>query len=109
MTEKIKFKYGGKEYVLEFTRQSVEEMERRGFVVEEVLTKPLTVLPNLFAGAFIANHRFTKRKVINEIFNHIDDKGGLLDALAEMYSLVIDEFTDELEKKNKNLTWERCK
>ena len=109
MTEKIKFKYGGKEYVLEFTRQSVEEMESRGFVVEGVLTKPLTVLPNLFAGAFIANHRFTKRKVINEIFNHIDDKGGLLDALAEMYSLVIDEFTDELEKKNKNLTWERCK
>ena len=109
MTEKIKFKYGGKEYVLEFTRQSVEEMERRGFVAEEVLTKPLTVLPNLFAGAFIANHRFTKRKVINEIFNQIDDKGGLLDALAEMYSLVIDEFTDELEKKNKNLTWERCK
>lgn len=109
MTEKIKFKYGGKEYVLEFTRQSVEEMERRGFVVEEVLTKPLTVLPNLFAGAFIANHRFTKRKVINEIFEQIDDKGGLLDALAEMYSLVIDEFTDELEKKNKNLTWERCK
>lgn len=109
MTEKIKFKYGGKEYVLEFTRQSVEEMERRGFVVEEVLTKPLTVLPNLFAGAFIANHRFTKRKVINEIFEQIDDKGDLLDALAEMYSLVIDEFTDELEKKNKNLTWERCK
>lgn len=109
MTEKIKFKYGGKEYVLEFTRQSVEEMERRGFVAEEVLTKPLTVLPNLFAGAFIANHRFTKRKVINEIFKQIDDKGGLLDALAEMYSLVIDEFTDELEKKNKNLTWERCK
>ena len=109
MTEKIKFKYGGKEYVLEFTRQSVEEMERRGFVVEEVLTKPLTVLPNLFAGAFIANHRFTKRKVINEICEQIDDKGGLLDALAEMYSLVIDEFTDELEKKNKNLTWERCK
>lgn len=109
MTEKIKFKYGGKEYVLEFTRQSVEEMERRGFVAEEVLTKPLTVLPNLFAGAFIANHRFTKRKVINEIFEQIDDKGGLLDALAEMYSLVIDEFTDELEKKNKNLTWERCK
>ena len=109
MTEKIKFKYEGKEYVLEFTRQSVEEMERRGFVAEEVLTKPLTVLPTLFAGAFIANHRFTKRKVINEIFKQIDDKGGLLDALAEMYSLVIDEFTEELEKKNKNLTWERCK
>lgn len=107
MTKRIKFTYGDKKYVLEFTRQSVEEMERRGFIAEEVLTKPLTVLPTLFAGAFIANHRFTKRKLINEIFSQIDDKGELVNTLAEMYSLVIDEFVDELEKSNKNLTWER--
>lgn len=107
MTTGIKFTYGGKQYVLEFTRDSVKEMERRGFVAADVLTKPLTVLPDMFAGAFIANHRFTKRKVINEIFSQIDDKAGLLDSLAEMYSLVIDEFVDELEKKNKGLAWER--
>ena len=63
MANKITFTYGGKVYVLEYTRKSVEEMERRGFVAEDVLTKPLTVLPELFAGAFIANHRFTKRKL----------------------------------------------
>ncbi len=104
---KIKFTYGGKQYILEYTRQSVEEMERRGFIAEEVITKPLTVLPTLFAGAFIANHRFTKRKVINEIFSQIDDKGELVNTLAEMYSLVIDEFVDELESSNKTLPWER--
>lgn len=107
MTTKIKFTYGGKQYILEFTKNSVKEMERRGFVASEVLEKPLTVLPDMFAGAFIANHRFTKRKVIDEIFSQIDDKAELLDSLAEMYSLVIDEFVDELEKRNKNLSWER--
>ena len=107
MANKITFTYGGKVYVLEYTRKSVEEMERRGFVAEDVLTKPLTVLPELFAGAFNANHRFTKRKLINEIFSKIDDKAGLVNSLAEMYSLVIDEFVDELEKNNSDVTWKR--
>ena len=107
MANKITFTYGGKVYVLEYTRKSVEEMERRGFVAEDVLTKPLTVLPELFASAFIANHRFTKRKLINEIFSKIDDKAGLVNSLAEMYSLVIDEFVDELEKNNSDVTWKR--
>lgn len=107
MANKITFTYEGKEYVLEYTRKSVEEMERRGFVAEDVLTKPLTVLPDLFAGAFIVNHRFTKRKLINEIFSKIDDKGGLVNTLAEMYSLVIDEFVEELEKRNKDVTWKQ--
>ncbi|MCH4153356.1 MAG: DUF5055 domain-containing protein [Mageeibacillus sp.] len=107
MTSKIKFTYGGKQYILEFTRNSVKELEKRGFVASEVLEKPLTVLPDMFAGAFIANHRFTKRKVIDEIFAKIDNKEELVNTLAEMYSLVIDEFVDELEKRNKDLSWER--
>jgi hypothetical protein len=107
MANKITFNYGGKEYVLEFTRKSVEEMERRGFVAADVLTKPLTVLPSMFAGAFIANHRFTKKKVIDEIYAKINDKEGLINTLAEMYSLVIDDFVDELEKKDNGLSWKR--
>lgn len=107
MTNKITFAYKGKPYVLEYTRDSVKEMELRGFVAEDVLKKPFTVLPTLFAGAFIANHRFTKRKLIDEIFSKMDDKGALVNTLAEMYSLVIDEFVDELEKRNKELTWKR--
>ena len=107
MANKITFTYGGKQYVLEFTRESVEEMERRGFVVEDLLAKPLTVLPTLFAGAFIANHRFTKRKLINEIYSKIDDKVGLVNTLAEMYALVLEEFIDELQKPNKDVTWKR--
>lgn len=82
-------------------------MEQKGFVAAEVLEKPLTVLPELFAGAFIANHRFTPRKVINEIFSQFDNKGELLSALAEMYSIVIEDYANELENANNGLTWER--
>lgn len=107
MKNKITFNHDGKDYVLEFTKNSVKEMERRGFIASEVIEKPLTVLPTMFAGAFIANHRFTKRKVIDEIFARIDDKAELINTLAEMYSLVIDEFVDELEKTNNGLSWKR--
>lgn len=107
MKNKITFTYGGKDYVLEFTRKSVEEMERRGFVAEDFVSKPMTTLPTMFAGAFIANHRFTKRKLIDEIFEKIDDKEELINTLAEMYSIVIDEYVEELEKKNNGLSWKR--
>lgn len=107
LTTKIRFTHNGKSYALEYTRDSVKEMERRGFVAAEILEKPLTVLPELFAGAFIANHRFVSRKKIDEIFTQFDDKCDLLNALAEMYSLVLEEFVAELEQVKNGLPWER--
>lgn len=107
MTTKITFTYNGKNYALEYTRDSVKDMERRGFVAAEVLEKPLTVLPELFAGAFLANHRFTTRKTIDAIFSQFDKKDELLNELAEMYSLVIDEFVNELETAHNGLQWKR--
>ena len=108
MASHISFVYKDKKYVLEYTRNSIKEMERRGFVVEEVLAKPMSMLPDMFAGAFIANHPFVRRKLIDEIFEQFDNKGELLDALAAMYSIVIEEFVNELEKKTGNgLQWER--
>lgn len=107
MTRRISFVYKDKKYVLEYTKSSIKEMERRGFVIEEVLKKPLSMLPDMFAGAFIANHRFTRRKEIDEIYEQFDNKDELVNALAEMYSLVIDEFIEELEKAGNGLKWER--
>lgn len=107
MTRRISFVYKDKKYVLEYTRSSIKEMERRGFVIEEVLKKPLSMLPDMFAGAFIANHRFTRRKEIDEIYEQFDNKDELVNALAEMYNLVIEEFIEELEKKDNGLKWER--
>lgn len=107
MTRRISFVYKDKKYVLEYTKSSIKEMERRGFVIEEVLKKPLSMLPDMFAGAFIANHRFTRRKEIDEIYEQFDNKDELVNALAEMYSLVLEEFINELEKTGNGLKWER--
>lgn len=107
MTSKIKFVYNERPYVLEFTRDSVKKMEKKGFDAAEVVKKPMSLLPELFAGAFIAHHPFVREKLINEIYTAFDDKGELLNALCEMYSLVIEDFVAELEKSNNGLKWER--
>ena len=64
----IKDPVSGENYTLEYTRKSVEIMEKQGFVAEEVDRKPMTMLPALFAGAFIARHRFVKKEVIDRIY-----------------------------------------
>ena len=48
MSKQLSFTYGDKEYTLEFTRKSVETMERQGFVAEDIRTKPMLTLPALF-------------------------------------------------------------
>ena len=52
--KQITFEYEGKDYTLEYTRNSVRTMERRGFVSDDITTKPMTVVPDLFAGAFLS-------------------------------------------------------
>lgn len=107
MTRRIHFMYKDKEYCLEFTRTTIKRMEAKGFVVADVLNKPMSMLSEFFAGSFLANHPFTRRKEIDEIYEQFDDKGELLNTLAEMYSLVLDDFVNELEKPGKGLKWER--
>ena len=54
MNKQLRFTYNNKEYVLEYTRKSVEAMEKKGFIASDIETKPVTILPALFAGAFLA-------------------------------------------------------
>ena len=101
MAKQLNFEYEGKEYTLEFTRESIKQMEREGFVANDVVNKPMNTLPKLFAGAFKAHHKFdTKQKKIDEIFELFKNKQALVEKLAEMYSepmetLMDDEAIDE--------------
>lgn len=52
MAQQITFTYKGKDYVLEFTRRTIAEMERQGFEVEALTNKPITMIPALFQGSF---------------------------------------------------------
>ena len=105
MNKQLRFTYQDKEYVLEYTRKSVEMMEKKGFVASDIDTKPVTVLPALFAGAFLANHRFVKQEVIDEIYSKLTNKSELISKLAEMYNEPIMALVDEPEESAGNVDW----
>ncbi len=101
---KITLNYKEKDYTLEYNRQSVRMIEGQGFVLEQISEKPVTMIPMLFSGAFIKNHRGLKRAFIDEIYDEVADKSGLLSALMEMYAETISSLTDENEVEG-NAIW----
>ena len=105
MSKQLRFTYEDKEYVLEFTRRTVTEMERKGFIASEVENKPMSTLPALFAGAFLAHHRFVKQDVIDSIFAKMKNKEELIGKLAEMYNEPIISLMEEPEDTAKNVDW----
>lgn len=105
MNKQLHFNYEGKEYCLEYTRKSVASMERKGFVASDIESKPVTVLPALFAGAFLANHPFVKQEVIDEIYAKLTNKSELISKLAEMYNEPIMALIDEPEESAGNVDW----
>ena len=105
MNKQLKFTYEDKDYCLEFTRKSVETMEKQGFVASDIEDKPMTVLPALFRGAFLANHRFVKPEVIDAMFLKMTNKSELIGKLAEMYNEPIMALVGEPEESEGNLEW----
>ena len=104
---KINLTYDKNEYILEYNRQSVKTMESQGFVLEELTAKPMTMIPMLFQGAFIKNHRGIKRSIMDEIFEEIGDKTALMEALMEMYAETLGSLTDG--SGEGNATWAMVK
>lgn len=105
MAKQLKFTYEDKEYTLEFTRRTVTEMEKKGFIASEVETKPMSTLPAMFEGAFLAHHRFVKKNVIDEIFAKLTNKEELIGKLAEMYNEPIMALIEEPETDEGNVGW----
>lgn len=108
MAKQITFTYDGKDYTLEFTRRTVQMLEDEGFDPREVESKPMSRLPQLFAGAFKAHHRFVSQDTIDEIYSTLPNKSALMSRLGEMYSeplnALLEEPTEE-GKVNWTVTW----
>ena len=102
----IRFSYDNQTYELEFSRQTVRQMESQGFNIEEISSKPMTTIPLLFRGAFWKNHRGIKTKFIDELYEKMKDKTGLLNALMEEYSNTLAVLTEDNEETEGNVTWE---
>ena len=105
MSKTLKVTYKDTEYTLEYTRKSIEIMEKQGFVVTDITSKPMTTLPALFAGAFLANHRYVKREVIDEVFKTMPNKDDLIGKLAEMYNEPILALVEEPAPAEGNAVW----
>lgn len=105
MSKQLIFTFEDKEYTLEYTRRSVAEMEKKGFIASNITDKPMTTLPDLFAGAFLAHHRFVKRDVIDNIYFKLTKKEDLIAKLAEMYNEPIMALVEEPEEDKGNVNW----
>ena len=105
MSKQIRFSVGGKEYILEYTRKTVEQMERNGFLASDINDKPVSTLPKLFAGAFMANHPYISRTVVDEIFAKMTIRSELIGMLAEMYNEPIATLVNEPEADEGNVDW----
>ena len=107
MAKQINFEYKGKEYCLEYTRETVRQMEREGFKPENLISKPMLTLPKLFEGAFKAHHNFgLKTKEIEEMFVKFTNKEALLEKLMDMYNEPMEAMLDEPEDEGNAIAWD---
>lgn len=105
MAKTITIEHEGHDYTLEFTRRTVAEMEQNGFVISDITEKPVSVLPELFAGAFKAHHRLLKREIIEDIYDGIADKQDFIVKLAEMYTEPIETLMGEGKNRSWKASW----
>ena len=95
----------GNRYTLEFSRKSVEVMEKAGFRLDT--DKPNTMINDLFYGAFRVNHRGLTQDRAREIWAAQKDKEGLLAALTKLYMKPLENLMAEPEEEGDgNPTWE---
>ena len=102
---KITLTHNDKEYTLEYSRQSVKTMEQQGFVLDEISSKPMTMIPLMFQGAFIKNHKGIKRNLMDDIYKGIPNRSELLEALMEMYADTLSTLMDDSPEDSGNVTW----
>lgn len=105
MAKIINLTYDEKEYTLEYTRKSIETMERQGFVIRDLDRTPMSSLPTLFAGAFLAHHRNIRPDVIENIFKSVPNKDMLFEKLSEMYREPFETLMADPDESEGNATW----
>lgn len=105
MSTKINFSFGGNDYCLEYNKRTVKQMEDRGFALTKFMEAPMSTLPELFAGAFLANHKFTKRQVIDDIYDHMSDKQTLINTLTTMYNEPIEALMSDGDDEGNGIAW----
>jgi hypothetical protein len=112
MATQITLTYKNEKYVLEYSRLTASAIEKQGFNLDEITSKPNIMIPLLVHGAFLRHHRELKQKFIDEIYENLVNKTGkegeegFISVLAEMYAETVSTLTDETDIDEGNAaTW----
>lgn len=102
-----------KEYTLEFNRKSIAKTERAGFDINEIDSKPMTMIPLFFWGAFQWHHpnmtTVQTDKILFEEFGGPmammkitnEDGESIVERLAKLYNLPFGALADDEEEEGK--------
>lgn len=79
---------GEAKYTLEFSRKTVATAERRGFVLDQIGSRPLTGCQDLFYFAFIKNHKNISKETTDKVFDEVGgiEADGLIERLVALYN-----------------------
>lgn len=105
MAKQIEFTYEGVNYTLEYTRESIRKAEKNGLIISQIGDKPMTMLPLLFHGAFVAHHPKMREEDSERIWDSLTNKKDLIERLSEMYAESINAMADDPEESAGNVTW----
>ena len=96
----------GNVYKLEFNARVVKAMERKGFKIDT--DYPLTMIDDLFLGAFQMHHKNINPDKAKEIWKQQSKKDDLLAVLIKLYMMPLEDLMDEGQDENENAdpTWE---
>lgn len=95
----------GKKYILEYTRETIKQLERLGFSLDAYAEKPMTMIELAFRGAFLVNHKYLRDKEISEIYEDLSNKKELNEAIMTLITECYETLVDETEKEG-NASWE---
>lgn len=96
----------GQEYILEYDRDAVQQIEKLGFSINDIDSKPMTMFPLMFRGAFIKNHKYIKEKEVKNIYDKINKKSELHNRLIEMITECYLSLSDKDTDNEGNADWE---
>lgn len=107
MNTKINLTYKDNTYTLEYNRMSVKRIESDGFELDKFASQPMSMIELAFKGSFLKNHSNIKPYIVDEIYNHCENK----EKLIEMITTMISECYTSLMESPKdgeegNATWE---
>jgi len=86
---------------------AIKLIEADGFSLSEFTKHPMTMIDLAFKGAFYKNHKKLSTTLIDEIYDHCENKDGLIEKITNMIAECYQALTENPEEGNEgNATWE---